>query len=133
MTLLYDADCNICVWLVAKILRRDDAGRLRPLPIQSDEGQRLLADLAETARLRSWHAIAPDGHRWSAGDAFEPVLRAVPRLSPFARLASVLPTRLRDFGYYLVAEHRVGLSRFVPMASKRRARAYVDARRAATS
>lgn len=133
LTLLYDVECNICIWLVAKILRRDEAHRLRPLPIQSEEGRRLLADLDEPARLKSWHAIAADGRRWSAGDAFAPILGAVPRLAPLGRLASRLPSRVRHTGYRLVAEHRVGFSKFVPMQAKRRARAYVDVRRAATS
>jgi hypothetical protein len=57
----------------------------------------------------------------------------VPRLAPLGRLASRLPAGLRHTGYRLVAEHRVGLSKFVPLQAKRRARAYVDARRGATS
>ena len=43
--LLYDAGCAFCRWAVAQVLRWDRAVRLRPLGIQSEEGERLLAVL----------------------------------------------------------------------------------------
>lgn len=128
MVLLYDDDCGFCVWLLAHLLRRDDARALRPLAIQSPAGAELLSDLDERERLRSWHAVAPDGTRSSGGDAFVPILGAVPRLAPASALMRRLPPGLRRAGYDLVARNRVPISRLVPQRSKRRARAELEAR-----
>jgi len=127
--LLYDHDCNFCVWMIALVLRHDGAGALRPVPIQSPEGDALLADLDPGRRLASWHTVSPAGGRRSGGDAFEVALGAVPRLAPLGRLAARAPAGLRDAAYRLVARRRVQLSRLVPSASKRRARALVGDRR----
>jgi predicted DCC family thiol-disulfide oxidoreductase YuxK len=128
VVLLYDDDCGFCVWTVAYLLRRDHARALRPLAIQSAEGAELLGDLDERERLRSWHAVAPDGTRSSGGDAFVPILGVLPRLSAAAALMRRVPPSLRRFGYDLVARNRTPLSRFVPQRSKRRARADLERR-----
>src|SRR5207245_9789881 len=41
--ILYDQDCGFCKWSLDKILAWDRSKRLRAVPIQSDEGERLLA------------------------------------------------------------------------------------------
>ena len=40
--LLYDEDCGFCRWSLAKILAWDREGRIRPVPLQSEEADRLL-------------------------------------------------------------------------------------------
>ena len=50
--LLYDASCGFCRWAVAQVLRRDRALRLRPVRIQSEEGERLSAVLDPAAQER---------------------------------------------------------------------------------
>ena len=112
--------------MVSLILRHDRAGALTPVPIQSEHGKALLADLDPEARLESWHLVDADGRRWSGGEAFEPVLRAVPRLAPLGGLVGRVPAGVRDRGYRLVARNRVPISRFVPASAKRRARARVE-------
>ncbi|MBM6700626.1 DUF393 domain-containing protein, partial [Bifidobacterium pullorum subsp. saeculare] len=64
---LYDSDCGFCKWSLDKLLAWDRRRALRPVPIQSGEGQRLLAPIPEARRLDSWHLIAPDGAIHSAG------------------------------------------------------------------
>ena len=61
MPLLYDRDCGFCRFSVAVVLAWDRRGRLRPVAIQSDEGQQLLAALPEADRLASAHVVEPDG------------------------------------------------------------------------
>ena len=61
VTVLYDHDCGFCRWSVGRLLAWDRAGRLRPLAIQSAEGQRLLADLTPEQRLASAHAVDAAG------------------------------------------------------------------------
>jgi predicted DCC family thiol-disulfide oxidoreductase YuxK len=67
--LLYDGDCGFCR-LAAKIaMRLDDDHRLRPVAIQSEEGQRLLTEVPEGLRLESFHVVTPGGHVVSGPDA----------------------------------------------------------------
>ncbi len=118
-TLLFDAECNFCAWSVAPLLRWDRARRLRPLAIQSEEGQRLLADMPPEERLASWHLVTADG-RHSAGAAFPHLFRLLPGGRPIAALTAAAP-RLFGRAYRWVADHRSRLSDLVPAGSKRRA------------
>jgi predicted DCC family thiol-disulfide oxidoreductase YuxK len=120
----YDRDCGFCRWMLAWILRWDRRRRLRPVPIESPEGDRELGDLGD-ARLEAWHLVR-DGVRWSGGRAFAPLLAELPGGRVLAPLARRLEC-LSEPAYVWVAKHRSGLSRLVPGRSKRRA----DARLAA--
>ncbi|HEX4940897.1 MAG TPA: DUF393 domain-containing protein [Actinomycetota bacterium] len=107
---LYDEDCGFCRWSLDRLLRWDRRGLLRATPIQSEEGDRLLADLGEEDRLASWHLIAPDGRRYSGGAAAAPVTRLLPAGAPVARLAETFP-RTADRVYRWVARNRDSLGR----------------------
>ena len=120
--LLYDSACGFCMWMVSQILRHDTRGAITAVPIQSPRGDELLADLDPELRLASFHAVAGD-RRTSGGDAFVPVLRAVPRLAPLARVVSLVPLPVLRAGYGFVARHRSTISRLVPARSKHAARA----------
>ncbi len=117
---LYDADCDFCKWLLAKLLRHDRVGRLRPIALQRPEASDLLSDLAPAERLASWHLITPTGERISAGAALAPALRLLPRGRLPAAACEWFPG-LTERGYRWAAEHRGQLSRWVPAGSKRRA------------
>jgi predicted DCC family thiol-disulfide oxidoreductase YuxK len=125
--LLYDASCGFCRWAVAQVLRWDRAVRLRPLGIQSEEGERLLAVLDPAERLASWHLVTADGCLYSAGAAAAPLLRLLPCGQLCALLCSLSPG-LTDRVYWWVARHRTGIGRFVPKGAKRRAFAEVERR-----
>jgi predicted DCC family thiol-disulfide oxidoreductase YuxK len=127
MLVLYDGDCGFCAWGLAWILRWDRARRLRPLAIQSAEGQRVLAGMEPRLRLASWHAY--DGqHTVSSGsEALPQLLARLPGAAPLAALAGRLP-RLSAKAYGWVARNRTALSRPIPEASKRRARALIAER-----
>ncbi len=120
LTVLYDADCGFCRWTLAALLRWDREARLLPVEIQSAEGQALLRDVPPDLRLASAHAVAPDGRVYSGGTAAEHVARLLPAGAPFAAAAHALE-RPVDRGYRWVADHRTGLSRFVPARFKARA------------
>ncbi len=124
---LYDGECNFCRTLLAVILSADRGRRLRPLAIQTPEGERLLADLTPEQRLASWHLVAPDGHRESAGAAGAPLLRLLPGGAAPAALVARAP-RQTEQAYQWVAGHRTQLSRLVPSAAKRRAAGVVRRR-----
>jgi len=118
---LYDADCGVCVWLLAILLRRDRDRRLRSLALQHPEADDLLADLTPAERIASWHLISPTGARHSGGAALAPLLALLPHgRAPAAALARV--PGLTDRGYRWTAEHRATLGKLVPTPVKRRAR-----------
>ena len=108
--LLYDADCGFCRWSLDKILVWDRARRLRPVPIQSEEGARLLEPIAPDARLDSWHLVRADGSLFSGGAAAAPLARLLPGGRVLAVLFSTFPG-VTERAYRFVAGHRDQLAR----------------------
>jgi predicted DCC family thiol-disulfide oxidoreductase YuxK len=103
-TVLYDRDCTFCRWSLDKVLAWD-RGRLRPVEIQSEEGQRLLAPIPEHTRLESWHLVTPGGELLSAGAAAAPLAGMLPGGRPLASLFRAFP-RTTERAYRWVAGHR---------------------------
>jgi predicted DCC family thiol-disulfide oxidoreductase YuxK len=117
---LYDRDCGFCRWCLAQVLALDHDRRLRPVPIDSDEGDALLADMPQREREASWHLVFPDGRRLSAGAAAPPLLRLLRGgRVPAAALAAV--PRATERSYRFVADHRSWFSQLIPASSKARA------------
>ena len=83
---LYDDDCAFCKWSLDKILAWDRYRRLRPVAIQSEEGQGLLGNVPESERLDSWHLVLPSGEARSAGAAAAPLAELLPGGRPLAFL-----------------------------------------------
>jgi predicted DCC family thiol-disulfide oxidoreductase YuxK len=126
-TVLYDAECGFCAWVLSGLLTWDRARRLRPTALQCPEAGRLLADVQPAERMASWHLISPVGARYSGGAAVAQVLR----LLPGGRIPAATFTRfpsLTQMGYRWVAEHRSQLSRLIPTTAKRNARRHVQER-----
>src|SRR3954454_23055030 len=109
--LLFDADCGFCRWATARLLRWDRAGSLRPVALQSAEGEAPLASGPEELRASSWHLVT-DGRVRSAGRAVSPLLRLLPHGRPLAALAETSPAAT-DAAYRWVARHRRLLGRIV--------------------
>jgi predicted DCC family thiol-disulfide oxidoreductase YuxK len=103
--LLYDSDCGFCTWCLHVILRWDRKGRLRPVAIQSAEGDLLLTGMSAQERLGSWHLVQPDGAVVSAGAAAAPLARLLPGGRPLAALFERFP-RATERAYRWVAAHR---------------------------
>lgn len=114
LTLLYDADCGFCARSASFIVARlAPPGAIEPQPIGSPRGDELLGHLSAERRGGSWHLVAADGRRWSAGAAFVPLLQELPRLRWLAPVVAALPEPVVEAGYRLVARHRATLSRLV--------------------
>jgi predicted DCC family thiol-disulfide oxidoreductase YuxK len=124
-TVLYDPDCGFCKWTMTLVLARDPEHRLRPLALGTPEADDLLSDLTPEQRMASWHLIDPDGERISAGAAAAPLLRALGRGEPLARLLEAFP-RVTERSYRWVADHRSQLSRLIPSSAKRGAGAKIS-------
>jgi predicted DCC family thiol-disulfide oxidoreductase YuxK len=109
---LYDGGCGFCRWSLERLLRWDRSGRLRAVPIQSKEGDHLLAGLPQADRPATWHLVAPDGRRWSGGAASAPLARLLPAGAPIAFLAETFPGTT-DRLYRWVAGRRDALGRLL--------------------
>ncbi|MET0558811.1 MAG: DCC1-like thiol-disulfide oxidoreductase family protein [Solirubrobacterales bacterium] len=119
-TVLYDAECGLCRVLLTPLLHWDRHGRLRPLPLQTEAADALLAPLTPSQRMASWHLLSPYGQRWSAGAALPPLLRLLPGGRGPAALLARFPAAT-ERSYRWVADHRAGLARLIPSRLKRRA------------
>jgi predicted DCC family thiol-disulfide oxidoreductase YuxK len=89
------------------------------VPIESEDGRRLLEGLSEEERQSSWHIVVA-GRRYSAGAAFPPLLRLLPGGRPLAWLAARMPG-WSGAGYSLVASRRGTLGPLLTEGAKRRA------------
>lgn len=127
-TLLYDSDCGFCRWCLGKVLAWDRRHSLRPVAIQSEEAERLLAGMPEEQRLASWHLVDADGTVRSAGAAFPGLFRLLPGGAPLAGLTSRIPTAT-DRAYRWVAGNRSRWGRLVTDGAKRRADRRIEDRR----
>jgi predicted DCC family thiol-disulfide oxidoreductase YuxK len=107
---LYDRDCSLCVWSVQVLRAWDRRSRVAAIPIQGEEGSRLLARVASAARLASMHVVTSDGAVRSGGAGLPAVLRPRPGGRALARLTEVMP-RTTDRAYRLVSRHRATLGR----------------------
>jgi predicted DCC family thiol-disulfide oxidoreductase YuxK len=124
MQVFYDRDCGFCRWTVGWLVRIDRRAALEPLPIQSQEGERVLGDL--DAPLASWHIVDGDS-RYSGGLAFVPLAGALPGAAVFRPLTRLLAPLLVK-AYDWVAGHRSTVSRLVPARSRHRADSVLDER-----
>jgi predicted DCC family thiol-disulfide oxidoreductase YuxK len=109
---VYDGDCGFCGVALRLILRADRHRRLRPVPLRTPEADALLADLTPAQRDASWHLVAPDGRRTSAGAAAAPLLAVLPGGALPAALLTRFPATT-ERAYRWVAAHRSTLGRLV--------------------
>ena len=109
---LYDEDCAFCRWSLDKILAWDRHRRLRPVAIQSADGQALLASMPESGRLDSWHLVLPSGKVRSAGAAAAPLAELLPAGRPLAFLLRSFPG-LTERVYRWVAANRNRFARWL--------------------
>jgi predicted DCC family thiol-disulfide oxidoreductase YuxK len=119
-TLLYDRDCGFCRWCLGKVLAWDRRRSIRPVAIQSEEADRLLAGMPEQERLASWHLVEQNGTVHSAGEAFPRLFQLLPAAAPLAALTARAP-RATDRAYRWVAGNRTRWGKLVSDGAKRRA------------
>jgi predicted DCC family thiol-disulfide oxidoreductase YuxK len=103
--ILYDDDCGFCKLSVRGLMRLDRDERLRPVAIQSAEGERLLTEIPAEKRLESAHLVTPGGTVLSGGDAAVTLARLLPAGEVPARLFRRFPDAT-DRTYRWVARNR---------------------------
>ena len=107
--ILYDADCGVCKFILARVLELD-RGKYRPLSLQDPRAAELLPGIGEEERMQSFHIVEPDGTVHSAGDGLAELVPGLGRLP-----------RLADRAYWLVAGNRGRLGKLVPGLARRQA------------
>jgi len=103
---LFDGVCNLCTGAVQFIIRHDPEGRFRFAPLQSQVGEQLAEECGVPTDELETMVVIDDGECYTRSDA---ALRIAHHLGGVYRLLSplgVLPKRVRDVVYNLVAEHR---------------------------
>ncbi|MUW13478.1 DUF393 domain-containing protein [Halorubrum sp. CBA1125] len=103
---LFDGVCNLCNGLVAFLIPRDPEGRLQFAPLQSEAGHELLTrhDLP-TEDFDSFVVLEGD-RLYTKSDAAIRVAELLGWPYRVARIGRLLPTRLRDYLYDVVANNR---------------------------
>lgn len=117
-SILYDRDCGFCIWSLDKILAWDRRRRLRPVAIQSEEGQDLLASVPAAERLDSWHLVLASGALRSGGAAAPGLAELLPGGRPLAGVLRAFPGAT-ERAYRIVADHRAGFARLLRVDASR--------------
>ena len=117
---LYDADCGLCRFVVARVLELDRARRLRPLALQDPRADELLPHLTEEQRMKSFHVVEPDGTVHSAGPALTALFAELPGGRGLSRLSRRFPGATSRF-YWFVADNRDKFGKAIPDAARRQA------------
>jgi hypothetical protein len=96
------------------VARLDRDGELAFLPFRHPEAAPFLERLAPEERFASWRLVRPDGSLAGYGTGVVPLLEAMRVTRPLARVVALVPARLLDALYGLVAKRRGALGRLVP-------------------
>jgi hypothetical protein len=76
--LLFDSESELCRTSVRWVVRHDRRKQIAPVPIQSPDGERLLAAVPASRRGLSWHLVLDD-HVYSGGDVLNPLAELLDR------------------------------------------------------
>jgi predicted DCC family thiol-disulfide oxidoreductase YuxK len=103
---LFDGVCNLCNGLVAFLLPRDSAGRLRFAPLQSDAGRTLLDRHGFPTEEFDTFVLVEGDRAYTKSDAAIRVAELLGWPYRVARVARLLPAGVRDRLYDAVAANR---------------------------
>ena len=109
--LLYDGVCGFCNRLVQFVLRHDDEKILRFASLQSSFGSRVLAlHGVDTSAMRTAYVLASGDQGQVLLQRSEAILFLLDRFggiwSMLAQMVRLVPLRIRDWAYNVIARHR---------------------------
>ena len=113
---LYDGVCGLCNALIRFVIQRDRHNVFRFASLQSRFAARLLREFgADSSAMANVYVISdygrPTQQLWVKSDA---ILYILPRLGtpwPVTRFLRIVPRRIRDTAYDIVAANRYRLGR----------------------
>jgi predicted DCC family thiol-disulfide oxidoreductase YuxK len=103
---LFDGVCNLCVWSVQFILRRDQRAHYRFAALQSPVGQHLLRQYGVHLPAGESVVLLERGHVCTHSEAALRITRRLSGLWPLLSVLVVVPRPLRDRLYLWIAAHR---------------------------
>lgn len=103
--ILFDGNCNVCSASVQFIIKRDPHATFRFASLQSDIGQQLLTRYQVDANLDSM-VFLEEGHVFTASSAVLHICKYLPAGWKALSIFLIVPKRIRDFFYGLVAKNR---------------------------
>ena len=108
-TILYDGVCVLCSRVVQFVIRHDRAALFRFASMQSEPGRRLLA--RHGLPLDGWDSfvLVEDGAAYLKSTAFLRIMARLSRPWPILAAGRLVPERLRDQAYDLIARNRYRL------------------------
>lgn len=104
--ILFDGTCRLCNGVVQFVVRRDPGGRFRFLPIQSARGSAAYRAAGLDPERPDTLAVWLDGSAYTRSDAVLVIAGGLGWPWSMAKAGSVLPRRLRDWLYDVVARNR---------------------------
>jgi predicted DCC family thiol-disulfide oxidoreductase YuxK len=104
--LLFDGVCNLCHTSIRAIVRLDGEGRILFAPLQSDVGRELLDRQGLSPDYFDSVVLVEGEDHYTKSTAILRVCRYLDGPVPLASALVVLPERVRDRAYDLVAEYR---------------------------
>lgn len=106
MIVVFDAECLLCNGWVQFLLRHDTRKKFQFASIQGQTGQALLAKAGLPVENLETLLLVDGSRTWTHTDAIIRVLMAMGGPWRLAQLARIIPARLRDPIYRLLARNR---------------------------
>jgi predicted DCC family thiol-disulfide oxidoreductase YuxK len=114
--LFYDAGCPGCRVFARILLAADVERRIRTVPLDSPEADRVLGGMPERKRYGSYHLVVGD-RVTSGAEGMGPLLEQASVLRPLGRLVRRSPTARAAAAraYRYIARHRGKVAGFLPL------------------
>jgi predicted DCC family thiol-disulfide oxidoreductase YuxK len=106
---LFDGVCNLCTASVQFIIKRDPHKHFRFASLQSAVGQKLLQHCHVPAETFDTIVLVEDGQCYTKSTAALKIAKHLQGWWPLLAVLLLIPRRLRDFGYNLIAQNRYTL------------------------
>ena len=107
---LFDGECGLCDKAVQFLLSKDASGILFYSPLQGELAQTILSDHIHLKELDSiLYVRTKKGHTeiFAHSSAVSEICAVLPAPWSWMRIMRWIPSFVRDFGYRLVAKHRL--------------------------
>ncbi|MEM6314470.1 MAG: thiol-disulfide oxidoreductase DCC family protein [Planctomycetota bacterium] len=105
--LLFDGECGFCDKTVQWVLDHDPDGDVKFAALQSDVGQTLLEKHGLGRDYFKSLVLIDDGGVWLKSAGALRLAKHLPRPWRWAWTLRLIPAFLRDFGYDIIAKHRL--------------------------
>ncbi|HVN57562.1 MAG TPA: DUF393 domain-containing protein [Bacteroidales bacterium] len=109
----YDAECNFCNGVVRFLKKRDRREHFMFVPLQSEEGGRLIAGAGLPEKDRNTVVYYSGGKIYTRSTAVLHILKDTHSIWSLAYAGIIFPRFLRDWLYRLVARYRYHISSYI--------------------